>query len=56
MKYHGITFGFFALAIGAYILGTVVGATLFVVFGLGAEAIFWIRLLRRRHATVTRAS
>lgn len=55
MRHHLITFVFLALAIGAYFVGAVVGTALFIALGFGAEAVFWIRLLRRRHATVTRA-
>lgn len=56
MRYHLITFVFLALAIGAYFVGAVAGVALFIVLGFGAEAVFWIRLLRRRHSTeATRA-
>lgn len=56
MKYHLVTLVFLALAIGAYFVGAVGGVALFIVLGFGAEAVFWIRLLRRRHATVPRTS
>lgn len=56
MRYHLITFVFLALAIGAYFVGAAAGVALFIVLGFGAEAVFWIRMLRRRHSTGARAS
>lgn len=48
MKRHLITALFLGLAIVLYILGAAGPATILLVFGMLAEAIFWMRISRKR--------
>ena len=42
-----ITLLFFLLAVVLYLVGMAMTATIFLILGMLAEAIFWVRLFRR---------
>jgi hypothetical protein len=46
MKHHLYTLMFLILAIALYFVGMALPATVFLVFGMLAEAVFWVRLFR----------
>jgi hypothetical protein len=48
MKNHLPTWVFLLLAIACYFLGMALPAAIFMLLGALAEAIFWVRLFKRR--------
>ncbi|MGD9265483.1 MAG: glycosyl transferase family 39 [Lysobacterales bacterium] len=48
MTRHVPTFVFLLLAIACYFLGMALPAAIFMLLGALAEAVFWVRLFRRR--------
>jgi hypothetical protein len=48
MRYHLPTWLFLLVAFLFYFLGMALPAAFFMLLGLAAEAVFWVRLFRRK--------
>ncbi|NII11659.1 hypothetical protein [Oleiagrimonas sp. C23AA] len=53
---HLATLAFLLLAAGFYLAGLIQGAWVFFALGMGAETLFWGRLLRRKPQASGRTS